>query len=199
MTDYEGAAPPTDLSEGWKPDPTGASDFRWWDGVAWTERVGAKQKSTPSAAGPNRVCPHCGALSQTNASKCPSCGKGYKKRTGLKIAAAIIAVGLVGIIGCSVLLVGGANEVADEIDAELAKNAITRAQFDALEIGMTQAEVRASTGKPPVDRQRFESEGFLSEEPTTSSCIYYNEAGGEFLEIYQLCFDEGKLTSKNDY
>jgi outer membrane protein assembly factor BamE (lipoprotein component of BamABCDE complex) len=138
-------------------------------------------------------------MSQTSASKCPSCGKGYKKRTGLKIFAAIVAAGLVGIIGCSVLLVGGANEVADELDAEQAKSAITRAQFDALEIGMTQAEVRASTGKPPADRQSFESEDFLSEEPTTSSCIYYNKAGGEFLDTYQLCFDDGKLTSKNDY
>jgi hypothetical protein len=138
-------------------------------------------------------------VAQTPASKCPSCGKGYKKRTGLKIFAAITAAGLVLIVGCAVLIAGGANEVANQIDEEQEASAITRAQFRALKIGMTQAEVRASTGKAPADRQTFESEGFLNDEPSSSSCIYYNQAGGEFLDTYQLCFDEGKLTSKNDF
>ena len=200
------AEAPGDASEGWKPDPTGASDWRWWDGTAWTDRVGANQQATsapsegsPTYTAPNKVCPHCGSTAQTTGKKCPNCGKGYKKRTGLKIFAGITAVILVGIIGCSVLVVGGVNKVVNELNAEQEKHAITQSQFEALDIGMTQAEVRDSTGKAPEDRQNFESEGFLNEEPTSSSCVYYNQADGEFLDTYQLCFDEGLLTSKNDW
>jgi hypothetical protein len=138
-------------------------------------------------------------MSQVAASRCPSCGKSYKKRTGLKIFAAIVAAGLVGVVGCAVLVVGGANEVANELNAEQKRSAITLSQYREMEIGMTQAEVRAIAGKPPTDRQTFETEGYLSEEPETSSCIYFNKTGGEFLDSYQLCFDNGKLTSKNDF
>jgi hypothetical protein len=47
MTDYQNSAPPEDRSEGWKADPIGASDFRWWDGSNWTERVGTEKRTTP--------------------------------------------------------------------------------------------------------------------------------------------------------
>jgi ribosomal protein L40E len=200
----EDAEAPEDVSEGWKPDPIGASDWRWWDGTAWTDRVGTSQQASPSASvespnftAPNKVCPHCGASAQTTANKCPNCGKGYKKRTGLKIFVGICVAGLVLVVGCTALLAGGVNEAVKELDAEQAEHAITRSEFKALEIGMTQQQVIDSTGKAPEDRQNFESEGFLSEEPTTSTCIYYNQADGEFLDTYQLCFDNGRLTSKN--
>lgn len=157
------------------------------------------EKATPEIQAPQKACPHCGAMAQTTAKKCPSCGKSYKKRTGLKIFAGLVAVGLVGIIGCSVLIVGGVNQAVNDLNAEQKKHAITHKQFKALDVGMTQKEVRSSLGKAPESRQSFESEGFLSEEPARSSCIYYNKAGGEFLDTYQLCFDDEKLTSKNDY
>jgi hypothetical protein len=53
MTDFTNAAPPDDQSEGWKTDPTGASEFRWWDGGKWTERVGKGQSTASSAAPAN--------------------------------------------------------------------------------------------------------------------------------------------------
>ncbi len=204
MTDFGDVAPPSDASEGWKKDPTGSSDWRWWDGSQWTERVGSSQSAPASGAttdmtAPTKVCPHCGVSAQTTSKKCPSCGKGYKKRTALKVFLGLALVGLVVVVGCSALLVGGANEVANELDKEQEAHAITRVQYNDLEIGMTQAEVIRALGKQPEDRQTFESEGFLDDEPANSSCIYYNQAGGEFLDSYQLCFDNGKLTSKNDW
>lgn len=205
MTDLSEAAPPSDESEGWKKDPTGANDWRWWDGSQWTERVGTSQSTpadpsaTATMAAPTKVCPHCGVSAQTTSKKCPSCGKAYNKRTALKVVLGLSLVGLVVIIGCSALLVGGANEAVNELNREQERHAIIRAQFDALELGTTQAEVIRSLGKQPQDRQNFESEAFLDEEPANSSCIYYNQAGGEFLDTYQLCFDDGKLTSKNDW
>ncbi|MCB0857682.1 MAG: DUF2510 domain-containing protein [Solirubrobacterales bacterium] len=199
----EDAEAPENAAEGWKPDPMGASELRYWDGTAWTDRIGSRQPSDGAGqtnsgyTAPTKVCPHCGASAQTTSKKCPNCGKGYKKRTALKVFVAICVAGLIFVVGCTALLAGGVNEAVNELDAEQEKHAITRAQFQALEIGMTQQEVIDSTGKTPEDRQNFETEGILSKEPEKSSCIYYNRADGEFLDSYQLCFDNGELTSKN--
>ena len=65
--------------------------------------------------------------------------------------------------------------------------------------GASEASVQTSLGKPPEDRQQFQSKGFLTNEPANSSCIYYNRDGGSFGDRYQFCFDSGKLTSKNAY
>lgn len=51
MDNLTGIAPPEDASEGWKSDPLGTSDWRWWDGSKWTERVG-KSRPTPNSASP---------------------------------------------------------------------------------------------------------------------------------------------------
>lgn len=34
--------PPDDLAEGWKADPLKPEKLRWWDGQAWTARVGVR-------------------------------------------------------------------------------------------------------------------------------------------------------------
>ena len=35
-------APPGDLSAGWKPDPTGRAEHRYWDGVRWTDHASVR-------------------------------------------------------------------------------------------------------------------------------------------------------------
>lgn len=154
---------------------------------------------TPVSTAPNKVCPHCGAMNQTTAKKCPSCGKGYKKRTVLKVLVGLSVLGLVLIVGCAALIGGAANEVAKQLDTEQQAHAITRQQFRSLDLGMTERQVIAAVGKRPEDRQEFQSEGFMTDEPQNSSCIYYNRAGGSFGDVFQLCFDGGRLNSKNSY
>jgi hypothetical protein len=154
-------------------------------------------ETTPAA--PNKVCPHCGAMSQTTAKKCPDCGKGYKKRTLLKVLVGLCLLGLVLIVGCAALIGGAANEVAKQLDKEQREHAITRQQFRSLDLGMSERQVIAEVGKRPENRQEFESEGVLSKEPSSSSCIYYNRVGGSFGDVFQLCFDGRRLTSKNAY
>jgi hypothetical protein len=34
--------PPGDLTAGWKPDPTGRADHRYWDGVRWTDHASVR-------------------------------------------------------------------------------------------------------------------------------------------------------------
>lgn len=147
-------------------------------------------------AAPTKVCPHCGTQAATTAKKCPNCGKGYKRRTGLKIFAAIIAAGLVLIVGCAVL-VGSA---VDDVENEAQQHAITKAQFDSIPQGTSQAEVEKRLGEPE-DSQEFEQQSYFKKATQNSSCIYYNEKGKELFEgaSFQFCFTEGKLDSKNAY
>lgn len=148
---------------------------------------------------PTKVCPNCGAQAQTLGKKCPHCGKGYKKRTLLKVFVGLCVLGLIGIIGCAALIGGTANEISKQLSEDQEKSAISTQQFKSLELGMTEQMVRKQLGKAPQDRQALESEGILSNEPVTSTCIYYNQAEGEWLDTYQLCFENGRLTSKNDW
>lgn len=153
---------------------------------------------TPVSA-PTKVCPHCGAQAQTLDRKCPHCGKKYKRRTVLKVLVGLCVLGLVFTVGCVALIGSAAEDIGEELDRQQQERAITRAQFRALRLGMTERQVIAEVGKRPESRQAFESEGILDNEPARSSCIYYNQAEGEWLDVFQLCFDGGRLTSKNAY
>lgn len=157
------------------------------------------QQTEPLFTAPTKVCSRCGAMSQTTGKKCPNCGKKYKRRTFLKVFLAFSALGLVAIIGLVVLIGAAATEVGKQLDAEQAAHAITPAQFDAVKLGWSESHVIRELGKEPEDRQDFESAGLINDEPQNSSCIYYNRAGGTFGDMYQLCFSDGKLESKNSY
>ena len=157
------------------------------------------QTPSPTFTAPNKVCPRCGAMAQTTSKKCPNCGKSYKRRTLLKVFLGLSLAGLVFIVACSALVLSAAEEVGKELDAQQAEHAITPAQFDALKLGASEDSVIRTLGKEPEDRQDFESVGVLDDEPSNSTCIYYNRAGGTFGDVYQLCFDNGRLQSKNAY
>jgi hypothetical protein len=154
--------------------------------------------TSPNAA-PNKVCPHCGAMNQTAAKKCPSCGKGYKKRTFLKVFVGLCVLGVVVIVGCATLLGTAANQVVKQLDKEQQAHAITRQQFRGLSLGLTERQVIVAVGRHPEDRQEFQSKSFVTNEPDRSSCIYYNRANGSFGDVFQLCFDNDRLESKNSY
>jgi hypothetical protein len=119
-----------------------------------------------------------------------------KKRRGgtfLKVVLGVVLGGLILIGGCIALV--GAGLSSEETDG------ITRSQFDSIEQGTEQSEIEDKHGEPE-DAQEFESEiPELQDQPSRSSCIYYPEKGKPILEgqSFQLCFDDGKLTSKNAY
>ncbi len=119
-------------------------------------------------------------------------------KTVFKVFAGVMLAACVLIVGCVALIGGAANEVSKEIEKEQNRNAITKKQFAQIELGMTEKQVRKIAG-PPRSRQDMESEGILDDENYKSSCIYYNVKDGEFMDSYQLCFDDGRLTSKNKW
>lgn len=113
-------------------------------------------------------------------------------KTVFKVFVGVCLAGLVFIVGCALLIGSAAEDVSDEAQ----EHAITRAEFDAVQQGTSQADVEKKLGDPD-DSQEFEQR--FGGQTQGSSCIYYNEKGKELFEgdSYQFCFTNGKLDSKN--
>ncbi len=143
-------------------------------------------RGQPVAPPPKR-CRHCGAESETFDSSCPNCGRSYGQRTGVTVAiiAAACAAAILLLGGCGLLIALGINAANDEID----KRSITRAQFNAIEPGQTEASVRAELGRPT-------SEKTFGQPPT--HCIDYpqHDDGLFGLGEYRFCFRDGVLVRK---
>lgn len=111
-------------------------------------------------------------------------------KTFLKVLAGVIVGGLLLIVGCAALISAGVDEANDEAE----EHAITKAEFEAVERGATEAEVREELGEEE-DRQQFggKREG--------ESCLYYGQEGEGIAGTtsYQFCFTDGALRSKNAY
>lgn len=150
---------------------------------------------------PVKVCPNCGAQAQTVDMKCPNCGKKYKKKSPvLKILLGIVVLIILLVAGCTALVGGAVNEAVNSYNEDQAKSAISQDTFDAIQLGATRADVDAAVAPAvPQDTQEFTQEGVLDEAQISSSCIYFNREGGEFGDIFQLCFDGDSLSSKNSY
>lgn len=101
--------------------------------------------------------------------------------------------------GCVALIAVSVNEAVNELNAEQASHAITKAQFDSIAIGTPKADVISTLGKEPENAQEFVSEGIIDKADVKSSCIYYNESGETFGSRFQFCFDGNLLTSRNAY
>lgn len=163
---------------GWYPDPQGGGQ-RYWDGSQWTEHTSGVQQMPPP-------------VQQRYQQQKKGGGS-----TVLKVMLGVILAACVLVVGCVALLSAGLNEA----DEEQKKQGITLSQFRSIEQGATQDEVEAKLGEPE-DAQEFEQEiPELDTGTQQSSCIYYPEKGKGIGEgrSFQLCFDNGKLTSKNSY
>lgn len=110
----------------------------------------------------------------------------------LKIVLGIVIATILIIGGCAALVGGTLNEVDKELTESQNENAITEAEFKSLRIGTPLSEVKAEFGKPE-DTQTMNIQG------QKNVTIYYNVKGGELMDMYQLSFDAGKLTSKSKF
>ena len=109
-------------------------------------------------------------------------------KTILKIVLAGIILIVLFAGGCAVL-VGSAFDSAEK---ESQKGAITHEQYKNVKKGTTIKQMKKEFGKPS-DEQNTEVDGLKMD------CIYYPVKGGEMLDSYQFCFDNGKLSSKSKY
>jgi hypothetical protein len=118
--------------------------------------------------------------------------------TVVKVALGVLLALTVLIVGCVALIGAGADEVVDEMDRQQRANSITLEQYRSVETGIGESELEERFGEP-ADAQEFESEIPEIDEQSTGSCVYYNRRGGEVGDVFQFCFDDGRLTSKNSY
>ena len=114
----------------------------------------------------------------------------------LKITLAIIVAMCVLIGGCVAVIGGAASSASKEMDKEQNAHAITKAQLASAKMGDSKAEVESLLGEPD-DSQHSESSSEFGD--STSDCIYYNVKGGGFMDSYQLCFENDRLRSKNQW
>ena len=112
------------------------------------------------------------------------------KRTSPWAIAAAVAAACVAVLlflgGCAVLVVVGLDKAEDEID----ENAITKQQYDLIDVGTPESVVRARLGEP------------LSEETAKRpplNCVYYAQKDEGLLGIddFEFCFRGGVVVSKS--
>lgn len=111
-------------------------------------------------------------------------------RTALKVAAGVIIGGVLLIAGCSALLAGGADEVEKEISRQQNRSAITQRDYRSVRRGDSRSEVERRFGEP-MSQDEVDVQG-----APRSDCIYYNRRGGEIGQLFQFCFEGGRLVSK---
>jgi hypothetical protein len=187
----------------WRDDPAGQHDHRYWDGEKWTENVsdnGVVSNDPYDGTIAPRPPVHLGAANRQQPlapphQQPPTVIVQHKSRGCLW--AALIVVGLV-ILGI-VIFALAVNKAVDDLNAEQQKHAITKAQFDAVQLGITHAALEQQLGKTPEDTQEFVHKGILDEADINSSCVYYNEDGETFGSRFQFCFNGDALDSKNAY
>lgn len=170
---------------GWRTDPSGRHEFRYWDGTTWTENVsdrgqaGVDRSMEPS---PQPMPPP------------PPVAKQKRKKWPWVVGAIVMMFGL-GVAGC----LAAVNNAVEELDREQAAHAISKVQFDAVPLGSSRADVIAQLGREPEDSQEFVHKGVLSESQVNDACIYYNREGGSFGDRFQFCFTDDALDAKNAY
>jgi hypothetical protein len=144
----------------------------------------------------HRVCPHCHTQSGTSGVSCPRCGGRYtvhKKWPWVVVAIALAM--FVGLVGCIAIVAPTIHINTGPLSAQQASHAISRAQFDAVRIGASRADVITQLGRQPQKDQGFEYKGVLRDR-LAKRCIYYDRADGWADDAYQFCSTRGALASK---
>jgi hypothetical protein len=184
-----------DVTGEWRADPAGRHQHRYWDGEKWSDQVSDNGQVSSEPYDGTVAVPQRGVSQQPQYAQPPTVIVQHKSR-GCLWAAIIVAVLVIGGIAIFAL---AANKAIDDLNAEQQKHAITTAQFDAVQLGITHAALEQQIGKPPEDTQEFVTKGIIDEADINSSCVYYNEVGETFGSRFQFCFDGDALTTKNSY
>ena len=120
----------------------------------------------------------------------------------LAVGAAFVGIGF----ACSSLIGGASDQIGrgleiaqDELEREQRQSSITQREFESTRLGASRSMVENQLG-PPAQLNGSEPEAAgRGQVPPGASCTYYNERGQPLLAgpTYRLCFQRGRLTSKD--
>lgn len=76
-------------------------------------------QAAPTAAAPQRVCPHCSTVAHTSAGRCPLCRRSYRRSTLLGVAALLAVTAAVVLGGVALLLTSFGATLDGELDRQV--------------------------------------------------------------------------------
>lgn len=122
--------------------------------------------------------------------------EGRGKGPSSLVLAAISLVITVVVVGVVLLLGGGISELSEAEEM----HAISSDTFHSIRLGSTKAETISQAGEEPADVDELKEKGAFEHDRFDDNCIYYNRTDeDDVAAVFQLCFTNGKLTSKHAY
>jgi len=177
---------------GWYRDPTGRHELRYWDAARWTSYVADQGRQSNDSIVGDYAAPI--AAESASAPRRGVRGRG-PGRWSWAFSGCVVAIAVL-VIGCAGVIIVAVNDAKHELTAQERRHAISQAQFDAIPLGISEAEVRSRLGKEPQNTQEFLQKDALDADAVKRSCIYYNRKGGQFGDTFQFCFRQSQLISK---
>ena len=186
----------------WYADPVRRHQFRYWDGVSWTNRiaddgVAGVDDSMEPLRSPVRVVAE--PIDQISTSSRPAAPpRPQERRAKWPWVLAVVVLALA-ILGGAYLLGKSGSHQSIPLTAEQQSHAIQRQYFDNIPLGLARTKLIAALGKQPEDPKTYVASGAVSSSDLHRSCIYYNQTGASFGHRFEFCFTDDDLSSKTAY
>lgn len=113
-------------------------------------------------------------------------------RNVVLVLSGIVVVSIVVVVLIAWLFLSVIRGTVDDVEQHRNETAITAEEYRAVELGATEADVRAELGEPDDESSADGSSG------TSTKCLYYNEkdAGLVAGDRFKFCFTADELTRK---
>ncbi len=132
-------------------------------------------------------CKECGAEVSSSAKKCPKCGKNM---THPVLRGVLLAIFIIGVIGAVVSPNDETNtQTSTSTTQQQATSAITKENYDKIEKGMTEEQVKSMLGEPSSTSE--------SEIPGVGTTILKHYQEPLSLKAIDVYFSNGKVYMKN--
>jgi hypothetical protein len=121
--------------------------------------------------------------------------RSLRPSTGASVVAALVVIAAIGFV--LLQTIGGSSELSV---SSLEEPTITKSEFASIAVGASRERIESRQGKgeDALDFVAFGNTGSALE-PLDASCVYFNVGPYNTAALVQLCFSDGKLTSKRRF
>jgi len=171
----------------WRVDPAGRHQYRLWDGQRWADWV--------ADHGQVAFEPYVATVARRPMAYPPP-GERRPRRKRLWVVPIVAVLFIVGLVALALTV----HDTIDELTAAQQQHAITKPQFDSVQLRISPASLIQQVHKTPENAQRYVTQGLVDQAEINTSCVYYNWVGKKFgVSRFQFCFEGNVLTSKDAY